>query len=597
MIESLTTFKPVSAAAALALMWFVEGLIPMFEGRRERLRHDASNVVLGIVNAVVAALCFAAVALVVTEWAAARGFGVLNWLGVTGVWGFVLAFVLFDCWQYAWHRLNHRVPLLWRFHAVHHSDRELSASSGLRFHTGEIVLSSIARLAVLPLLGMTVPHVLVYEAVLLPVILFHHGNVGVPHRADRWLRWLIVTPWMHWVHHSDRQPETDSNYSSVFSFWDRIFGSFRLVRDPKRLTLGLEDVARRDWATLPGMAAMPFRKRQGRRRGGGADGGGGGAGMPRRDGPARSVRVFAPASVSNLGCGFDIFGLALERPGDEVIVRAAGGSGIVAVSVSGDDGRVPTDPERNAAALAVQGVLDRTGSAAGVEIEVRKGIPLASGLGGSAASAVAGAVAADALLQGGLDRTALLECAMIGERKGSGADHADNAAPSLAGGFQLVLPGRPPEMVALPTPRDLVVAVVHPAMEVETKRARSILGDAIPLSTGVEQWGNAAGLVAGLMTGDWDLIARCMCDAVAEPVRAALVPGFEQVRESALAAGAAAAGLSGSGPTVFAVCRGRRTARAAATAMAGAFRDAAGVASDVVVSAVNPTGARIKQWS
>lgn len=319
--------------------------------------------------------------------------------------------------------------------------------------------------------------------------------------------------------------------------------------------------------------------------------------MPRRDGPVNAVRAFAPATVSNLGCGFDIFGLALDRPGDEVGVRRVAGSGIVSVSVSGDGGRVPTDPGRNAAALAAQGVLDRTGSRAGVAIEVCKGIPLASGLGGSAASAVAGAVAADALLDGGLDPTALLECAMIGERKGSGADHADNAAPSLAGGFVLVLPGRPPETVALPTPGELVLAIVHPAMEVETRRARTILGDTIPLEAGIEQWGNAAGLVAGLMMGDWDLIGRCMRDAVAEPVRARLVPGFEQVRYSALAAGAVAAGLSGSGPTVFAICRGREVAEAAALDMAGAFRDEVDVESDIVVSSVNPEGARILEWS
>lgn len=319
--------------------------------------------------------------------------------------------------------------------------------------------------------------------------------------------------------------------------------------------------------------------------------------MARGDGSSHAVRVFAPASVSNLGCGFDIFGLALERPGDEVVARAAEGSGIVSVTVSGDGGRVPTHPGRNAAALAVQGVLDRTGSDAGVAIEVHKGIPLASGLGGSAASAVAGAVAADELLGSGLERTALLECAMIGERKGSGADHADNAAPSLAGGFVLVLPGRPPEMVALPTPSDLVVAIVHPALEVETRRARTILGDTIPLKAGVEQWGNAAGLVAGLMRDDWDLIARCMRDAVAEPVRARLVPGFEGVRDCAMAAGAVAAGLSGSGPTVFAICRGRKAAEDAARDMAGAFREDVGVESDIVVSSVNRDGARILECS
>lgn len=266
MTESLFAAKPVMAAAALAIMWLLEGLIPMFEGRRERVRHDAPNVLLGVANAVVVAFVFAGATLVATEWARGNSFGLLHWLGIEGVWALALGFVLFDLWQYLWHRLNHHVPFLWRFHAVHHADRELSASSGLRFHTGEIVLSSCVRLAILPLLGMTVAQVLLYEAVLLPVILFHHGNVGVPARADRWLRWLIVTPWMHWVHHSDYQPETDSNFSSVFSFWDRIFGSFRLVADPRALTLGLEETERRDWATLPGMLAMPFRRRRARRR-------------------------------------------------------------------------------------------------------------------------------------------------------------------------------------------------------------------------------------------------------------------------------------------------------------------------------------------
>ena len=233
MIDLLSTYKPFVAAAALGVMWLIEGLIPMFEGRRERARHDASNVALGVFNAVVAAFIFAGATLIATEWARANSFGILHWLGIKGAWGFALGFVLFDLWQYLWHRLNHHIPFLWRFHAVHHADRELSASSGLRFHTGEIVLSSIARLALLPLLGMTVGQVLVYEAVLLPVILFHHGNVGVPRGADRWLRWLIVTPWMHWVHHSDYQPRPIRTFPASFrsgtgysaaSGWSRIRG-------------------------------------------------------------------------------------------------------------------------------------------------------------------------------------------------------------------------------------------------------------------------------------------------------------------------------------------------------------------------------------
>lgn len=311
-------------------------------------------------------------------------------------------------------------------------------------------------------------------------------------------------------------------------------------------------------------------------------------------GSRNAVRAFAPASVSNLGCGFDVFGLALESPGDEVVVRAGEGNGIVALTVTGDGGGVPADPARNSAAIAVRAVLGRLGSDGGVAIELRKGIPLASGLGGSAASAVAGAVAADALLGGGLDRTALLECALTGERKGSGANHADNVVPSLAGGFTLVLPGRLPQVVELPTPAGLTVAVAHPALEVETHRARTVLGDRIPLAAAVRQWGNTAGLVAGLFREDWELIARCVRDAVAEPPRAELVPGFEKVREAALGAGAAGAGLSGAGPSVFALCRGRPAAERAAAVMAAAFRDAAGLASDTVVSPVNRVGARVE---
>ena len=266
--DNIFAAKSVAAALVLGVLWLLEGLVPMFEGRRERARHGAANVALGVGNAAVAALVFAGATLVATEWARANSFGLLHWLGVAGVWAYAGGFVLLDLWQYLWHRLNHRVPFLWRFHAVHHADREMDATSGLRFHTGEIVLSSVARLAVLPLLGMTVAQVLVYEAVLLPVVFFHHSNLRLSADADRSLRWLVVTPWMHWVHHSNHQPETDSNYSSVFSFWDRLFGSFRLVGDPRRLTLGLDHTDRREWATLPGMLTMPFRGGGHRRAGG-----------------------------------------------------------------------------------------------------------------------------------------------------------------------------------------------------------------------------------------------------------------------------------------------------------------------------------------
>lgn len=315
----------------------------------------------------------------------------------------------------------------------------------------------------------------------------------------------------------------------------------------------------------------------------------------RNDRRGAEVRVFAPGSVSNLGCGYDVFGMALEGLGDVVTARLVedGREGVVSVTVSGDGGRVPTDPARNCAAVAVQEVLERVGVSASVALEVKKGLPLASGLGGSAASAAAGAVAADVLLDGGLDQETLLECALAGERQGSGASHADNAAPALTGGFVLVPPGRPLRIVRLPTPADFFVAVVRPHLEVETAKARALLGEAIALSAGVRQWGNTAGLVAALYEGDWELLGRCIDDAVAEPVRAQLVPGFEAAKRGALAAGAAGAGLSGSGPSVFAVSRGRSTAQMAGEAMADAFRQEAGVDADVIVSPPSPTGARV----
>lgn len=252
--------KPLAAAAMLGVLWIFEAALPLFERRESKTRHDLANLALGVGNAVLVSVLFAAATLWVTETSRAAGFGLLHWIE-GGPWvELALAVVLFDFWQYLWHRLNHRIPLLWRFHAVHHADREMDATSAVRFHTGEIVLSATARLAVLPLLGLSIQQVLAYEALLLPIIMFHHSNVRVPGALDRGLRWLIVTPWMHWVHHSDLRPETDSNYSSIFSIWDRIFGSFRLREDPSTITLGLRSATdASEWATLWGMLAMPFR--------------------------------------------------------------------------------------------------------------------------------------------------------------------------------------------------------------------------------------------------------------------------------------------------------------------------------------------------
>jgi sterol desaturase/sphingolipid hydroxylase (fatty acid hydroxylase superfamily) len=251
--------RPVVAALLLALLWTAESWAPLFVGRTRRVSHNAVNLGLAAINAALAAvLAFGIVA--VTEFAGDHHFGLLRMLGLQQGLQWAAALVLFDCWQYWWHRLNHRVRFLWRFHAVHHADAEMDASSGVRFHTGELILSFCARLLVLPLIGMTVSQLVVYEAVSLPVILFHHSNIRLSAGADRSLRWLIVTPWMHAVHHSRWRPETDSNYSSCLSIWDRLFGSFRLRANPQEISLGLDDWEEREWRRLLGLWLAPFRR-------------------------------------------------------------------------------------------------------------------------------------------------------------------------------------------------------------------------------------------------------------------------------------------------------------------------------------------------
>lgn len=252
--------RPIVAAAVLAVLWIAEGMVPMFLGRTRRAGHAARHIALAAINAGALALVFAGATLAVSAWATARGFGVLRLVELPAWAHWALALVLIDLWQYAWHRLNHRVPILWRFHAVHHSDAEMDASSGVRFHTGEIVLSGLARLAVLPAIGATVEHVALYELIVTPIVLFHHSNIRVPRRLDRVLRLIIVTPWMHWVHHSRWQPETDSNYSSGLSVWDRLFGTFRLRDDPRTISLGLDGYDGERSNTLVGMLWSPARK-------------------------------------------------------------------------------------------------------------------------------------------------------------------------------------------------------------------------------------------------------------------------------------------------------------------------------------------------
>ena len=236
------SWRPAAALGTLLALLGWETAQPffaLFARSADRARHGALNLALGALNILVVALGFAALWLAVTQWAAARGFGLLPWLGLDPLARAALAVLLLDSWTYAWHRLNHRVPFLWRFHRLHHSDRAMDATTASRFHTGEIVLSSVLRVPVLALIGCRIEELALYEVLLFTVVQFHHANIGLPEWLDRPLRAVIVTPSMHKVHHSVVRAECDSNYSSLFSWWDRIFRTRKTVGDPRKIVFGV----------------------------------------------------------------------------------------------------------------------------------------------------------------------------------------------------------------------------------------------------------------------------------------------------------------------------------------------------------------------
>ena len=306
------------------------------------------------------------------------------------------------------------------------------------------------------------------------------------------------------------------------------------------------------------------------------------------------TRVFAPATVSNLGPGFDVLGLALHRPGDIVEAEAVERPGVELADVSGDGGALPRDAASNAAGVAASEVLRLAGGSLGLRLRLLKGMPLASGLGSSGASAAAGAVAANEALGRPLADDDLVRCAMAGERAACGSAHADNVAPAVLGGIVLIRSYDPLDLVRLPVPDGLLIAVVHPHCEVSTSEARARLaGRAFELKDIVANAGNLGALVASLYQGNLALLGRCIDDHLVEPVRAAMIPAYGDVRAAARDAGALGCAISGSGPSMFALCDSGETAAKTAVAMRRAFRDRAALGSDAWVSPVNRTGAHL----
>jgi len=265
-LENIQNTQTIVLAAGLLLLLLWESAAPFYNffngSYRARGRHAFRNLVLGAANTALIAFIFIGLWLWASAWADAHHVGVLHWIGAKfemPIWAHAVgAMLLIDTWTYLWHRLNHVIPFFWRFHRVHHSDNRMDVTTAGRFHVGEILFSSLLRIPLIIILGIHLWELVLYETMMFTVVQFHHANIGLPGMLDRALRSVIVTPAMHKVHHSRWRPETDSNFSALFSFWDRIGGSFRLNSDLHSLRVGLNDFDRDDQQTIVGMLKTPI---------------------------------------------------------------------------------------------------------------------------------------------------------------------------------------------------------------------------------------------------------------------------------------------------------------------------------------------------
>jgi homoserine kinase len=305
-----------------------------------------------------------------------------------------------------------------------------------------------------------------------------------------------------------------------------------------------------------------------------------------------SIRAFAPATVANVCCGFDILGFAVDFPGDEVKLTLRTDSKIVVTSITGDGGKLPKEPEKNTASVAVISFLKSINSTQGVDIELKKNLPLGSGMGSSAASGVAALVAINHLMGNPYAREQLVPHAMEAERIACGSAHADNVAPSLLGGFVLIREYAPLDVIKIDATEKMYCTLVHPHLELKTEDSRKVLRQSLNLKDAITQSGNIAGLMIGLTKPDYGLISRSLKDVIAEPTRSVFIPGFSNLRKVAMQAGALGCGISGSGPTIFALSETHEAAAAAGEAIQLEFLKHH-LKSEVYVSKVNQLGAYI----
>ncbi len=306
------------------------------------------------------------------------------------------------------------------------------------------------------------------------------------------------------------------------------------------------------------------------------------------------IKVFAPATVSNLTCGFDILGFPLENIGDELSIKVIRGKRIRIKSIKGFE--LPFEPAKNVAGVVARKMIDELRLDFSFEFVIKKGIKPGSGIGSSAASAAGVAYGINELLGKPLKLKELVKFAMEGERLASGTPHADNVAPALLGNLILIRSYNPLDIIQLPSPADLFCTLIHPHIQVKTKESREILEKRIPLDKAVQQWGNVAGLIAGIVQSDYSLISRSMEDVIIEPIRSVLIPRFDEVKKESLDAGALGCGISGSGPSVFAFSKGEENALKVRKAMIETYHDTK-IKFDVYISRISPHGAYVLERS
>jgi homoserine kinase len=302
------------------------------------------------------------------------------------------------------------------------------------------------------------------------------------------------------------------------------------------------------------------------------------------------IKIFSPATVSNVACGFDVLGFCLDGIGDEMIVRKTKEKGIKISKIVGFD--LPYEANINVAGVSALALLEDAKPDCGFEIEIHKKIKPGSGIGSSSASASGSVFAINELLGRPYDKNQLTRFAIKGESLASGSEHADNIAPGIFGGFTLVKSLQPLEVLQIPVPKNLYATIIHPQIEIKTSSARAILPNEVPLLDAIIQWANLGSLIHGLHTSDYGLIKRSLEDIIIEPYRAQLIPHYREVKQISLIAGALGAGISGSGPSIFMLSEGLQTAQKVEQAIRAMYSKTQ-IHFETYVSKINTDGIKI----